>query len=133
MTPSQKLKHLILIRHAAMCDEFVMPDAVTADNVDDLYAAADDDGCGLQDAREEVRGGEEETRLRAPSSRNYESKSVAALASDGSWIGWTYWYGGGKHAEPEAIDWIEDAYDLAVTEETKMVTVKHFALVAPAA
>lgn len=131
MTPSQKLKHLILIRHDAMESDFVLPE-VTAENVDALYDAADKDGCGLQDAREEVRGGEVVTDLRTPSSRHYEAKPVAANVN-GSWIGWTYWYGGGKHAEPEAVDWIEDAYDLHVTEETKTVVVQTFTKVEQAA
>lgn len=26
-------------------------------------------------------------------------------APDGTWVGWTYWYGGGKYAEPSAIPW----------------------------
>jgi hypothetical protein len=26
------------------------------------------------------------------------------------WVGWTYWYGGGKHGEPGAEEWIESAY-----------------------
>jgi hypothetical protein len=81
----------------------------------------------VQDARSEVRQGEMETDLPCPSSRHYESKSVAAKLPDGSWVGWTYWYGGGKHGEPEAIDWIDDAYNLNCTEEEKMVTVRIFA------
>ena len=51
---------------------------------------------------------------------------------DGSWVGWTYWYGGGKYGEPEAIDWMDDAYDLACTEEEKVVTVRTFTKQVPA-
>jgi hypothetical protein len=67
-----------------------------------------------------------ETHLSCPSSRHYESDAVAAKAPDGSWVGWTYWYGGGKHGEPEAIDWIEDAYDVICAEEEKLVVVRTF-------
>jgi hypothetical protein len=40
---------------------------------------------------------------------------------DGSWVGWTYWYGGGKHGEPGSIKWVEDAYDVVMTEVQKGV------------
>lgn len=35
-------------------------------------------------------------------------------------------YGGGKHGEPEAIDWIEHAYNLDCIEEEKLVVVRTF-------
>lgn len=78
------------------------------------------------DAMSEVRKGEVETDLPCEWSRHYESKSVAAKLPDETWVGWTYWYGGGKHGEPEAVDWIEHAYDLTCTEEEKVVTVRTF-------
>jgi hypothetical protein len=130
MTAQQKLKHLILIAFARLNDE-AAPEGVTADNIDDLYESADGDDYELQDAREEVRGGQLETGLPGEYSRHYESKAVAAQYLDGSWIGWIYWYGGGKHGEPESIDWIEYADDLECTEEQKVVTVRTFALAAP--
>lgn len=71
----------------------------------------------------------EETNIDAPYSRHYESRSVARKLSDGNWVGWTYWYGGGKYGDPESIDWIEDAYDLNCVEETKTVVVKTFTIV----
>lgn len=95
---------------------------VTADNIDELYDECED----KQDVIYEVREGDYETKLPCQSSRHYESKSVAAQAPDGSWVGWTYWYGGGKHGEPEAIDWMDEAYDLEVTEEEKLVVVRTF-------
>jgi hypothetical protein len=125
MTPQQKIKHLILNRRAELADESAP--VVTAGNVDDLYEEAEtnDDG-NLQDARNEVRCSGTETGLECDWSRHYESKAVAAQAPDGSWVGWIYWYGGGKHGEPGAIDWVEDAYDVACVEEQKMVTVRTF-------
>ena len=59
--------------------------------------------------------------------RHYETKTVATQMDDGSWVGWVYWYGGGKYGEPEAIEWIEDAYDLDCVEEEKVVVVRTFA------
>jgi len=131
MTPEQKIKQLVIIANADLCG--VQPPEINEANVDDLYAAGEGDDWGLQDAREEVRGGEFETGIPCDWSRHYESKSVAAKAPDGSWVGWTYWYGGGKHGEPEGIDWMDSAYDLDVTEEEKVVTVRTFAKAAPLA
>lgn len=78
------------------------------------------------DFEEEFRGSGEETTIPCPGSRNYESKSVARKLQDGSWVGWCYWYGGGKHGEPGAIPWMDEAYDLDVTETEKLVTVREF-------
>lgn len=125
MTPEQKLKHLILLRHAELTDTPIAVE-VTADNIDELYDETNGEDYELQDAISEVRSSGEGTGLRCPSSRHYESYAVAARAPDGSWVGWTYWYGGGKHGEPEAIDWMDEAYDVEVTEEQKMVTVRTF-------
>ncbi|KVN92574.1 hypothetical protein [Burkholderia ubonensis] len=116
MTPEQKIKHLILIRHAELNDQPV-PQNVTTDTVDELYDAIDEPW----DARNEVRCSGEETGLPTPCSRHYEVDAVARQYLDGSWIGWNYFYGGGKHGEPEAIDWIEDAYDVVVTGETTII------------
>lgn len=57
-----------------------------------------------------------ETDLPAEWDRNYESKSVAKQLYDGRWVGYTYWYGGGKHGSPEVIEWIDDAYYLDAEE-----------------
>lgn len=125
MTPEQKIKHLILNKRAVFADE---PEPeVAAENVDALYKEADENDDGnLQDARSEIRCSGTATGLPCESSRHYESTAVARQAVDGSWIGWTYWYGGGKHGEPEAIDWMEEAYELECTEEEKTVTVRTF-------
>lgn len=125
MTPEQKLKHLILNRRADFADE-TAPD-VTAENVDALYdAAAENDDGNLQDARSEIRCSGIETGLPCDRSRHYESTAVARQAPDGSWVGWTYWYGGGKHGEPEAVEWMSGAYDVTCIEEVRPVTVRIF-------
>lgn len=125
MTPEQKLKHLILIRAA----EFQGIDApeVTQENVDEWYNQAfeSDDG-SLQDAANEIRSSGTKTGLKCDYSRHYESDAVAVQYLDRSWVGFTYWYGGGKHGEPEAMDWIEYAYDVDCQEEEKVVTVQTF-------
>jgi hypothetical protein len=57
-------------------------------------------------------------------SRHYEATSVAKQLLNGKWVGYTYWYGGGKHGEPQAMPWIEDAYFLDCREE--MIVSKIF-------
>lgn len=59
-------------------------------------------------------------------SRHYEVDYVATEI-DGVWIGWHYWHGGGKHGEPESIDWIEssDILDL-VSEKQVVTTIREF-------
>ena len=128
MTPEQKMKALVIAKFWEW-EQPTVPVTLTADNVDDLYDEIEGEDYTLQDARSEVRCGVHETGLPAPHSRHYESKSVAAQTLDGSWVGWTYWYGGGKHGVPEAIDWMDEAYDLKVTEEEKMVVVRTFELI----
>src|SRR5512143_1962441 len=123
MTPEQKLKWAILAR-VAQWEKRNVPE-YPCDNVDDLYDAlveADEHW----DGKNEIRCGEVETSLPCPFSRHYESKAVAMKMPDGSWVGWTYWYGGGKHGEPEAIDWMEEAYDVECHEEEKLVVVQTF-------
>ena len=123
MTPQQKIKHLILAKAAEWENKNL--GEVSADNVDELYdelVEAD----GHWDAKSEVRSGDVETGIPCDGSRHYESKSVAAKMFDGSWVGWTYWYGGGKYGEPEAINWMKDAYNLNCTEEEKVVVVRTF-------
>ena len=132
MTPEQKIKHLVLVKLASFSGG-PAPEA-TDENIDALYqVASDNDDGDLQDAREEIRSGGTETKLECEISRHYESKAVAAQAVDGSWVGWVYWYGGGKHGEPQAVDWMDKAYDLTCAEDQKLVTVRTFTRVAGAA
>jgi hypothetical protein len=125
MTPEQKIKSAILMR-AVEAGDTLIGEPITVENVDDLYDENNDD-YQLQDYVSEMRQGEIETTIPHEYSRHYEAKSVAAQASDGSWVGWTYWYGGGKHGEPEEIDWMDSAYELDCVEEEKMVIVRTFA------
>ena len=130
MTPEQKLKHLVLLKQQSWEPDFLVGVKITADNVDELYEA-NDENYELQDARSELRDGDVETGLKCDYSRHYESKAVAMKYLDGSWVGWTHWYGGGKHGEPEAIEWMGEAYEVNCTEEEKMVVVRTFAVKEP--
>lgn len=121
MTPSTKLKYAILNLDAQWQGE-ELPTHLSESAVLDLW---DEHEC-IQDAMYEIRGSGTPTGLHSPSSRHYESESVAVQCPNGEWVGFTYWYGGGKHGNPEEIDWIEYAYDVHCTEERKMVVVQTF-------
>ena len=126
MTPEQKIKHMIinlLVQWKAISSEKA---AVTAENIDEIYQELDELG-HVQDARNDIRQGEVETNIPCEDySRHYEAKSVAAKAPDGSWVGWTYWYGGGKHSNPEEMEWMDSAYNLTCAEKKKVVLVRTF-------
>ncbi|WP_288080627.1 hypothetical protein [Pseudomonas sp.] len=124
MNPEQTIKYMILAVDARWSKED-LPGDLTGEQVDQKYDELVAQSAHW-DARSEVRCGGVETDLPCEYSRHYESRSVAAKAPNGQWVGWTYWYGGGKHGEPEAIDWMEDAYFLDCIEEQKVVTVRTF-------
>lgn len=100
----------------------------TAEAIDKAWEAiwGDTDGIDwLQQHLDEFRSSyDEETDISPDFCRNYESKSVAKKLSDGTWVGFTYFYGGGKHSYPEDIPWLEDAYLLDCVEEEKTVLVR---------
>jgi hypothetical protein len=115
MTPQQKVKWLILnaVEKLVRGKELPYP----LENIDAIYASTTLCGMDL-----EVRGSGISTDINAPENRNYVGSSVATKMPDGSWVGWTFWYGGGKHGCPEEVPWIEEAYDLNCEE--KEVTIK---------
>lgn len=61
-----------------------------------------------------------ETNLRPKTSSRYYEIDVHAIEVDGIWVAWDFYYGGGKHGEPEAFDWISNAR--IVECEEKVVT-----------
>lgn len=114
MTAAKKIKQLILKQ--------IYDEVFEEDEIDELWwdVHNEDVYCDVVSL---VREGDEETEIGGEYSRHYESKSVAAKMLDGSWVGWTYWYGGGKHGEPESKPWIEQAYDLDVSQVTVVKNV----------
>jgi hypothetical protein len=125
MTACQAIKREILLQAIAN-NEFEISGEITEASVDDLYDECIIDG-DLQDYESEFRASSDiESKLSTEYSRHYESKSVAKQLSNGEWVGWTYWYGGGKHGNPEEIEWMKYAYFLEVTEQEKLVVVREF-------
>ena len=55
-------------------------------------------------------------------SRHYDCKPVV-MQLEGKWVCWLYWYGGGKHGEPDGIEWIDDAI---FVEEGEPIVKKTF-------
>lgn len=122
MSPEYKIKYAILTDVFAGNDQEISS-TLTEEEIEDLW---DENYDEVQDCKYEFREGQVETDIPCEFSRHYESSSVAAQCPDGTWVGWTYWYGGGKHGEPEAIDWIEHAYNLECVEEEKLLVVRTF-------
>lgn len=123
MTPIQKLKWLIINEYYNQSNTY--PLDYPCDNIDDIFQNLEDEG-ELSDTLHEVRPGTLKTDIPTKYSRHYESYAVASKLPDNTWVGWTYWYGGGKHGEPEAIDWIQYAYDVSCVEEEKLVVIQTF-------
>lgn len=118
MTARDRIRQKIL--HAATGEVFA-----TADAVADAWTRLSDEGLyDLDEATQRVRGGECPTDVPAPGSRHYATRSVAARMLDGTWVGWTFYHGGGRHGEPAQEPWMEAAYDLDVVEV--MMPVKVF-------
>lgn len=128
MKPGNLIRREI-ITQAALEDDvaklFSGADLTTDDGVEHAYDNLMEKDANW-DYELEFREGQFETKIAADFSRHYESKSVARKMADGTWVGWTYWYGGGKHGEPEAIGWMDQAYLLSCVEEQKTVTVRTF-------
>lgn len=127
LTAEQYLKRAALNKMADW-DEDYRPKMNSAEEIETSFEDAEevDD---YWDALEDVRSDGQDTGFKTEYSRNYESKSIAAEVEPGIWVGWTYWYGGGKHGQPEEIEWMEHAYFVNVTTETRTVNV--FARVEP--
>lgn len=126
MTAEQAIKREILLTVFKWLEK--EPPAITVDNVDSIWDTQEEDHPDyIQDAKSEFRCSGEETGIKHDQwSRHYEVESVGRKLSDGSWVGWLHFHGGGKHSEPDAIPFMGDSYYLDVVEEQKVVTVRSF-------
>lgn len=127
MTPEEMIQADI-IQQAIKNGDFKFDKELNENTIYDAYVALEDEDIHW-DYEYEMRSGQLDTNISSPSSRHYESKSVAHKMSNGQWVGWTYWYGGGKHAEPESINWMNEAYFLDCVEEEKVVITRKFSKV----
>lgn len=136
MTPADAInieafQRLLAVVEANPIDGYNYPESVDETNIDAALADWDeatngDENGWLREELDAIRTSGTRTGIPAREySRHYDCHEVAALLS-GRWVGWTYWYGGGKHGEPEGIEWIEHAYFVDVTEEQRTVVVRTF-------
>lgn len=119
------LKHCLLIFYKT--EETEAPPLDTGTEVLAAWEAASEDPerpGALDEILGELRCSGVETGIKSDArSRHYECDEHAIELFDGSTVGFTYWYGGGKYGEPEAIEWARDAYEVESREEVQVVTV----------
>lgn len=130
MNIEQRIKRQIIINLVLLeGDEGI--DLSTAAGIDSAY----DDAQGYKgifsaaeiiDEVEDFRCNGQTTDLPCEGSRHYESEQVALQLDDGTYISWTYWSGGGKHGEPESMDWMGKAYEVNCTEKEVPMTIYTF-------
>lgn len=118
----------VIIKTAYKWAELGAPSLSSDEEVNEAWDNAREDDrvsdC-IQDAKNDFRSAfSHRTEVKCDFSRHYDSESVAVQLDNGKWVGYTYWSGGGKHGEPGAIDWIEDAYFLKATP--KVITTYEF-------
>ncbi|MFU9046311.1 hypothetical protein ACNAUY_07950 [Acinetobacter tibetensis] len=106
------------MNHAQVLDELKH----SAHNLDLVFNELEYDDA-LQELREEVRCGGVETNLPASHSRHYEVDAVAMYIF-GTWVSWDYYYGGGKHGQPEECEWI-DCAKFVRCEQEPVTVIKH--------
>ena len=125
LTPTQLIKKAILAKSCQFFEDFKPINSLaTGEEIDAAFQDANDKDV-TQDATEEIRSSGISTGLPAPYSRNYETEINAHLIDD-QWVGFVYYFAGGKHSEPGAIPWMEDAFLLDCKEELITVTKRTF-------
>lgn len=127
MTAQDLIKSEIII--GASNRDRVIPD-ITYENINDIFDELSEDLLwqeALHDSQNSMRESGEDSNLNCSEySRHYESEQVAYQVMSGEWISWTYWFGGGKHSDPDSIDWITDAYLLDVVETEQTIIHRKF-------
>lgn len=130
MTAAQKIKREIL--SYAMEDEPSLRGLkidITDGNIDDLYEKLLVEKGLHSDYEYDFRiSGIDTPEMMESYNHNYESKGVAAILFTGEWVGWTFWFGGGKYGDPEEIPWMEEAYDLNCVEKEELIITRQFSL-----
>lgn len=114
-----------LVKDLTLKDEVIL----SLSNAEEVYDHPseffneDDAESLLSEIKSEWRySGEEINLFPTESSRHYEIDYVARQVGL-VWVGWNFVYGGGKHSDPEAYDWISSANFLNVDKEVEVVKV----------
>lgn len=117
MTAAQRIKKHLLLKIIKEVKLNIRPNEITPDNVDGLY-----EEFGDEDKEDEFRTNGEHTEIPVTKhSSHYDSRVVAAKLFDDSWVGFVYWSGGGKHGQPSEMPWLEQAFDVDMTERLEIV------------
>lgn len=127
LTAPQKCKYLVLVT-LNRWRKNEMPEFESGEELDALYKHEEENDDGyFQDARNESRNGTEASDIAVTEHcRHYEIDAHVSELPDGSWVGWWHFYGGGKHGEPDAYDWVGNSFDVKHTSEVVTVTKHHF-------
>lgn len=129
MTPKQAIREDILCQAIENGDIVDPKTFLSEDNIDRLYEELLAKEGLHWEYESDFRYSGEDTDLPCFGNQHYEAKYVAARLKDGRWIGWTFWYGGGKHSDPGSIPWMEDASFLRCTEEEIVITQRTFEII----
>lgn len=128
MSPEYEIKKDIVLRFLKNRDESYILPSEEEDIIDNVILRLEEDeksGFSFSEQSQEWRDSYyDETDITADWSRHYESKFVAKELLNGKWVGYTYWHGGGKYGEPQAIPWMDKACFLGYEE--KIITKKYF-------
>lgn len=128
LTPEQAIKQEILteIKLWEKDHKIKLPLFNTPDEIENAWEIAEINDLHWDAVSEFRCSYDTTTNIKCDFSRHYESKSVAKQLSNGQWVGWTYWYGGGKHGQPEEMEWMEWAYFLECKEREELIIVWEF-------
>lgn len=123
MNAQQLLRKAILLKAVDFENIEPFKENLTGNEIDELYESYDR-WDQLADPWNEIRYSGIDCNLKASTwSRHYEVDSKA-IKVDGIWIQFDYYYGGGKHSEPEDFDFIHHA-KIVNCEETRVTITKY--------
>jgi len=126
MTPEQTIKYEILL-DASENEDILLPEyKITKENINETYKNLLIKEGLHWDYQSEFRGNGERSNIEPEWSRDYETISVALKLRQGVWVGWTYWFGGGKFGNPESVPWMDEAYFLECSEHEETIVIREF-------
>ena len=118
----------IIKRAATKNDILIFKDEYSSEMIDEMYGDALN-GEYSDEVNEEsynIRHDGEEINLPATcTSRHYEV-DTHVLNIDGKWIAFDYYYGGGKHSDPDSIDWLDTCRFVCCEEKVVTQTIRTF-------
>lgn len=126
LTPTQLIKKAIVQRiNERNYDDFRQP-VETAEQIEAAFDLAVENDLHW-DWENEVRESGIETELSADAfwSRHYEVE-IRALLIDNQYVAYPFYYAGGKHGQPESVDWMKDAFFVDCEEKQVTITQKTF-------